>query len=114
MNQLLKWLLNSGVYFLEQSDRNTAEMADRVKHGVHNFSRRAKHALHEHEDHTVRHAISFGAGIGLGIGIGLLLAPSSGEKTRSSIAGKVHDFGETAKGRFSQEAKRSATGTEGM
>jgi len=54
------------------------------------------------------------AGIGLGIGVGMLLAPARGEETRSSIAGKVHDFGDKVKERFSPEAKKPATGTEGM
>jgi hypothetical protein len=137
VNDILKWLLKSGVYFLEESDRNTAYMADRVKDRVHTLSRRARHVLDHQDQHPVRHAISFGAGIGLGIGIGMLLAPSAGEKTRHSIAGKVHEFGDTVKERFSSEkerltaelkrqasgevkrsstmdVKRPATGTEGM
>lgn len=128
MNNILKWFLSAGVYFLEQSDRNTSDMADRVKHGVHNFSRRARHVLHEREEHRVRHVISFATGISLGIGVGLLLAPSSGERTRSSIAGKVHDFSDRAKEHFAHEKehfahekdhlahelKRPATGTAGM
>ena len=64
--------------------------------------------------HTVRNAISFAAGIGLGIGVGMLFAPSPGEETRSSIVGKVHDFGDKLRERFSPEVKKSATGTEGM
>ena len=107
MNKLLRSLLKAGVYFLEQSDRNTAEMADRVKDRVQNLSRRARHAISGKEDHTIRNAISFAAGIGLGIGVGMLLAPSPGEETRSSIVGKVHDFGDKVKERFSPEAKKN-------
>ena len=44
--------------------------------------------IRKQEDHTVRNAMSFAAGIGLGIGVGILLAPASGEETRSSIAKK--------------------------
>ena len=44
MNKLLRSLLKAGVYFLEQSDRSTADMADRVKDRVQNLSRRARHA----------------------------------------------------------------------
>ena len=114
MNKLLRSLLKAGVYFLEQSDRNTADMADRVKDRVQNLSRRARHAIYGQEDHTIRNAISFAAGIGLGIGVGMLLAPSPGEETRSSIVGKVHNFGEKVRERFSPEVKKPATGTEGM
>jgi hypothetical protein len=94
VNKLLRSLLKAGVYFLEQSDRNTADMADRVKDRVQNLRRRDRHAIYVQEDHTVRNAVSFAAGIGLGIGVGMLLAPSPGEETRSLIVGKVHDFGD--------------------
>ena len=114
MNKFLRSLFKAGIYFLEQSDRNTADMADRVKDRVQNLSRRARHAISGQEDHTIRNAVSFAAGIGLGIGVGMLLAPARGEETRSSIAGKVHDFGDKVKERFSPEAKKTATGTEGM
>jgi len=115
VNKLLRSLLKAGVYFLEQSDRNTADMADRVKGRVQNLSRRrARHAIYGQEDHTIRNAISFAAGIGLGIGVGMLLAPSSGEETRSSILGKLHDFGDKVRERFSPGAKKPSAGTEGM
>jgi hypothetical protein len=91
VNKFLKSLVN----FLEQPDR-------------------AGRAIRRQEDQTVRNAISFAAGIGLGIGVGMLLAPSKGEETRSSIAGKVQDFGDKVKERFSSEVKKPATGTEGM
>jgi YtxH-like protein len=95
VNKFLKSLLKIGLDFLEGSER-------------------AGRAIRRQEDQTVRNAISFAAGIGLGIGVGMLLAPSKGEKTRSSIAGKVQDFGDTVKERFSSEVKKPATGTEGM
>ena len=114
MNKLLRSLLKTVVYLLEQSDRDTGDMADRVKDRVQNLARRARHAIYRQEDHRVRNAISFAAGIGLGIGVGMLLAPSPGEETRRSIAGKVQDFGDKVKERFSPEVKKPATGTEGM
>ena len=95
MNKFLKSLVKIGLDFLEQLDR-------------------AGRAIRRQEDQTVRNAISFAAGIGLGIGVGMLLAPSKGEETRSSIAGKVQDFGDKVKERFSSEVKKPATGTEGM
>ena len=94
MNKFLKSLLKIGRDFLEQSDR-------------------ASRAIRRQEDHTVRNAISFAAGIGLGIGVGILLAPASGEETRSSIAEKVQDVGERVRDRFSPEVRKPATGTEG-
>ena len=94
MNKFLKSLLKTGLDFLEQPDR-------------------AGRAIRGQEDHTVRNAISFAAGIGLGIGLGILLAPASGEETRSSIAENVQDVGERVRDRFSPEVRKPATGTEG-
>ena len=113
VNKLLRSLLKTAVYLLEQSDRDTGDMADRIKDRVQ-LTRRARHAIYRREDHRVRNAISFATGIGLGIGVGMLLAPARGEETRSSIAGKVQDFGDRVKERFSPEVKKPATGTEGM
>jgi hypothetical protein len=95
VNKFLKSLLKICVDVLEQSER-----AGRA-------------AIRRQEDHTLRNVISFAAGIGLGIGIGILLAPASGEKTRSSITEKVQDAGERVRGRVSPEVKKPATGTEG-
>jgi len=56
------------------------------------------------DDHTgVNTALAVLIGMGIGVGVGLLLAPTSGEVTRSSIAKKVRD-------RFSE---KEATGTYG-
>ena len=58
------------------------------------------------EDHRVMGtAAAVLVGVGLGVGIGMLLAPQSGEETRSDIAEKMRD-------RFSRE-KESSTGTYG-
>jgi hypothetical protein len=94
VNKFLKSLLKIGLDFLEQP-------------------KRASRAIRSKDDHTLRNAISFAAGIGLGIGVGMLLAPASGEETRSSIAEKVQDVGERVRGRFSPKVKKPATGTEG-
>jgi hypothetical protein len=112
VNKHLKSLLKTAVYFLEQS-RDTADVADRVKDGVQNLTRRARHAIYGHQNYAGRNALSFAAGIGLGIGLGMLLAPSKGDETRSSIAEKVQEFGDKVKQRVSPEVKKPATGTEG-
>jgi F0F1-type ATP synthase assembly protein I len=93
VNRFLKSLFRLGLDLVEQSERTSR-------------------ALRRQEDHTVRHVISFTAGMAVGVGIGILLAPESGEKARSSIAGKIHGPGAKVRGRFSPE-KKPATGTEG-
>jgi hypothetical protein len=47
-------------------------------------------------------------GLGVGVGIGLLLAPASGEETRSNIADKARDIRDRVSSRV------GATGTYGM
>jgi hypothetical protein len=112
VNKYLRSLLKTVIYLLEQS-RDTADVADRVKDRVQNLTRRARHAIYGQEHHPGRNAFSFAAGIGIGIGVGILLAPSKGEETRSSIAEKVQEFGDKVKQRVSPEVKKPATGTEG-
>jgi gas vesicle protein len=113
MNKFLKSLLKTGVYLLEQSDRVTSEMQDRVKDRVEDLTDRVEQAIQGQEDHTVRNAIWFAAGIGLGLGVGVLFAPASGVETRSSISDKVQDMGDRVRERFSAAEKKPATGTEG-
>jgi len=95
LNKFLKSLLNICLDVLEQSERT------------------GRAILGQEADHTVRNTISFAAGVGLGMGLGILLAPASGEETRSSITNKVQDVGERVRRRVSPEVKKPATGTEG-
>ena len=46
-------------------------------------------------------------GLGIGVGVGLLLAPASGEETRSNIASKARDIRERV------SSRAAATGTFG-
>jgi YtxH-like protein len=114
VNKLLKTLLRTGVYFLDQADDATAPMRDRVKHRTNDFADRATAIIRGRQDHTVRYAVSFAAGIGLGLGAGLLFAPASGDETREILTDKVHDFGQSVRERFSTEASSHATGTDGQ
>jgi gas vesicle protein len=113
VNKFLKSLLKTGVYLLEQSDRVTTDMRDRVKDQVEDLTDRAEQAFHGRQDHTARNAIWFAAGIGLGLGVGVLFAPASGLETRSSISDKVQDMGDGIGEHFSTAKRKPATGTEG-
>jgi hypothetical protein len=105
VNKLLKSLLRTGVYFLDQADDATAPVRNRVRDRANDFTDRATHLMRGRQDHTARYALSFAAGIGLGVGAGLLFAPASGDKTREALTDKVHDFGESIKEHFSREVK---------
>ena len=105
MNKLLKSLLQTGLYFLEQPDRAAEAVRERVKEDIDEVARKF-----EGEDHTLRYVLTFVAGVGVGLGVGMLTAPSSGEESRSAIAGKVRDVGDRVKKQVSGE-RNPATGT---
>jgi len=111
MNKLLKTLLRTGVYFLDQADDATASVRGRVRDRVDDFTDRATQIMRGGEDHALRYAISFAAGVGLGIGAGILFAPASGDKTRDVLGARLQDFGESVRERFSSEGKESEIGT---
>jgi gas vesicle protein len=113
-NRLLKSLLKTTVYILdqtaEQADRvadRTSEIRDQAKRVVDN----AASAIRPHqEDHTFRNLVTFAAGVGVGVGAGMLLAPARGAELRSSISDRVKDISDKVKGRVS--TPKIATGTE--
>jgi len=126
MNNLIKSMLKTAVYFLDQTDRFAGDVRDRFSDTVDRASGRVSdlrdqaQELYEGENHTLRNVLTFAAGVGVGIGAGMLLAPASGEEIRGSIGDKVQDIGDRVRSRFSSasatasETRRSSTGTEGI
>ena len=111
MNKLLKTLLRTGVYFLDQADDATASVRGRLRDRVDGLTDRAAEIIRGRENHTLRCAASFAAGIGLGVGAGILFAPASGEKTRGALTEKLQEYGENVRERFSGEAKEFKAGS---
>jgi gas vesicle protein len=118
VSSLLKSILKTAVYILDQTDRAAADVRDHVSERVERVSDRVSDLADQGreviygEDHTLRNALLFAAGVGVGLGAGILFAPSSGEDLRSSMREKVEDIGERVRGRFSGTGTRG-TGTEG-
>jgi hypothetical protein len=118
MNNLIRSILKTAVYFLEQTDRLAGDVRDRVSDTVDRAADRVSDLrgqaqdLYEGEDHTFRNVLTFAAGVGVGIGAAILFAPASGEEIRNSIGEKVQDIGGRVVGRFSSQ-RGNATGTEG-
>jgi hypothetical protein len=122
MNKLLKLLLGTGLYLLEASDSTTKSVRDRAVERMGDLRdvaqekyelasdrvSRASRAIRGDDNDVLRGVLYFAAGTGVGIGLGLLLAPASGEETRSELAGRVHDIGDKVRRQFSSE---TATGT---
>jgi len=118
LNNLLKSILKTAVYFVEQSDRVASDVRDRVSDSLDSASDRVSDLrdraqdYYEGENHTLRNILTFTAGVGVGVGVGMLLAPASGEEIRGSIGDKVQDISDRVRNRFSSES-HNATGTEG-
>jgi len=120
MNKLLKSVLKTAVYLLEQTEGVAGEMRNRVADGVDHASARVSDLrdqardMYAGEDHTLRNALTFAAGVGVGIGAAMLFAPASGEEIRGQIGDKVQDIGDRVRDRFSSASRRTSTGTESM
>jgi hypothetical protein len=118
MYDIIRSILKTAVYFLDQTDRFAGDVRDRVSDGVGRAADRVSDLrsqaedLYAGENHTARKVMTFAAGVGVGIGAALLLAPASGEEMRSQIGEKVHDIGDRVRNRFS--STRKATGTESL
>jgi hypothetical protein len=113
MNNLIRSILKTAVYFLEQSDRFAGDVRARVSDSVDRAADRVSdlrsqaEELYEGEDRTLRNVLTFAAGVG---GAAVLFAPASGKETRNSIGEKVHEIGGRVVDRFSS-GTRKATGT---
>jgi gas vesicle protein len=119
MYNLVKTILKTAVYIMDQADRAAVELKDRAEKVSDRVSDAAAdladqgRGLIEGEDHTMRNVLMFAAGVGVGIGAGILFAPASGEDLRNSVRDKVEDIGDRVRGRFTPATRQRATGTEG-
>jgi gas vesicle protein len=119
VSNLLKSILKTAVYILDQTDRAASDLRDRMSEGADRVSDRVSDLADQGrsviygQDHTLRHILLFAAGVGVGVSAGILLAPSSGEELRSSMREKVEDIGDRVRGRFSSGTGTRSTGTEG-
>jgi hypothetical protein len=123
MKKLLKTLLGTSLYLLEQSDgaqngRDRAasridDLRDAVQQKYEDAAERvakASRAIRGEDNHALGNALRLAAGIGVGVGVGLLLAPASGQETRSAIAGRVQQFGNKVRKQvFCEHARATAT-----
>ena len=105
-------LLGTGVYLIDSLRGRLADgfddISDRARDTYGEASRRVSRAsdVIRGEDHRgVNTAVALLLGVGVGVGVGLLLAPASGEETRSNISNKVQEFGDRVRDKFSQERR---------
>jgi gas vesicle protein len=57
---------------------------------------------------------SFLIGLGVGVGLGLLFAPMSGEETRTNLADRASDLGNSARETYQQGRDRVQRGVESI
>jgi hypothetical protein len=72
MNELLKSLLQAGLYLLEQPDRATEAVRERAKEEIDEVAEKFRK-----QDHTLRYVLTFAAGVGCRSGSRMLTAPAS-------------------------------------
>jgi hypothetical protein len=118
-NILLNVLLGTGVYLLDSVRNRLAENLDDVTEKARdtyetaaNRVSRASDVIRGEDSHVFSTTAAVLIGVGIGVGVGILLAPASGEQTRSNIADKVQEFGGKVRSRVSSEPT-GATGTYG-
>ena len=110
--------LGTGVYLLDtlrdKLSDGFGDIGDRARETYGEASRRVSRASDaiRGEDHGFSSVAALLIGVGLGVGVGMLLAPASGEETRSTISNKVQEFGDRMRDKFSAE-RPSASGTYG-
>ncbi len=95
MNKLIKSILSTAVYIMDQTADQVDRVSDRASamaDSATTMANNAREVIVPREDHTLRNILSFAAGIGVGVGAGMLLAPASGADIRNSITGKVQDI----------------------
>ncbi len=101
MNNLIRSILKTAVYFLEQTDRVAGDVRDRVSDSVDRAADRVSdlrdqaEELYAGKDHTLRNVLTFAAVWALESGLRSCLPPRavrksatrSGKKFRTSAAG---------------------------
>ncbi len=126
MKKFLKVALGTGLVLLDQTDRGTKHVRQRVSEHVDDFRdaaqdtfhaaadrvARASKAFRTKEDHrAIWNVLRFAAGVGIGVGVGLLVAPANGEETRARLAEKAQELGSNVRQHFaSADLRATSTG----
>jgi hypothetical protein len=122
MKKLLKTLLGTSLYLLEQSDgaqngrdraaRKIDDLRDVVQHKYEDAAdrvARASRAIRGQDNQALGNALRLAAGIGVGVGLGLLFAPASGRQTRDAVAVSIQNFGSRVRKQvFSENARATS------
>jgi YtxH-like protein len=119
-NTLLDVLMGAGLFLLDPvRDRLADSIESLTNRAQDTFDTasdrigRASSAIRGEDDNSgLSSTAALLIGVGIGVGVGMLLAPASGEETRSNLSEKVHNLGDRMRDRFTNEP-RPASGTYG-
>jgi hypothetical protein len=96
---LLNILLGTGVYLLDSWRNRMGGSVDELRSRAQDTYEtaadrvsRATDVIRGEDSNLMGTAAAALLGLGIGIGVGLLLAPASGEETRSNLASKARDI----------------------
>jgi hypothetical protein len=116
IKKVLKVALGTGLFLLDQPDEAKRNVRDKISDQVDDLRERAQDTyqvaadrvgraadvLRGEDDHrSLWNAVRLIAGIGIGIGVGLLIAPATGDETRTRLAERAQEFGDNMRQRFS-------------
>jgi hypothetical protein len=112
---LINLLLGTGVFLLDSMRKRMAGTVDDLRSRAQDTYEtasdrfgRATDVIRGEDSHWMGTAAAALLGLGIGLGVGLLLAPASGEETRSNIADKARNIRERI------SSREPATGTYGV
>src|SRR5215469_4050324 len=99
---------------LVQNETGTQDAAQQGSNGSGTRGvSRASEAIRGEDHHGMGTAAALLIGIGVGVGVGMLLAPASGEQTRSNLSNRVQEFGDRVRDKFSEGRREPSSGTYG-
>jgi hypothetical protein len=95
----LEFMLGTGIYLLNSLRNRMAGTVDELRSTAQDTYEtatdrvsRATDVIRGEDTHFWGTATAALLGLGIGVGVGLLLAPTSGDQTRSHIADKLRDI----------------------
>jgi hypothetical protein len=117
---LLGVLLGAGLNLLNSLRERLPDNLDDIKARVRDtygtasdrVSRASDVLRGEEDSHILGKVGALLIGVGVGVGVGLLIAPASGDETRTGITDKVSDIGEKVREQVAKKPQ-TATGTHG-
>jgi len=119
-NILWNVLLGTGVYLIDSLRDRLADgvddISDRARDTYSEASKRvsrASNAIRGEDHHHLSTAAALLIGVGVGVGVGMLLAPASGEETRSNISNKVQEFGDRVRDKFNDQRREPGSASYG-